>query len=739
MILAAVCSLICLSTLTAAQILAQTWTATGSLTYARNFHTATQLTNGNLIVGGQDINSVVLNTAELYNATTGLWTVTGSLTYARYSHTATLLHNGNVLVAGGDSIGNTAEVYNASTGVWTVTSSLTYARDAHTATLLPNGNVLVAGGGANANTAELYNAITGVWTVTGSLTTARYFHTATLLPNGNVLVAGGYGTIGYINTAELYNATTGVWTLTGNLTYARYSHTATLLTNGNVLVAGGDSIGNTAEVYNASTGVWTVTSSLTYARDAHTATLLTNGNVLVAAGYNGDSGDLNSAEVYNSTTGVWTLTSNLTYARYSHTATLLSNGNVLVAGGDSVGNTAEVYFIGFGKILLFFSLKTKFFSLVAGCNMTSFASNGAVVSFAASEPGTVNEACPTGYFGSVIQTCNSGSLNWTYVSGSCSDASYYVYTTQVYNRSSNQWTAVGLMTDERIYHGGVVLNDGSVFVCGGSYGVSTAADTLATTEIYNVTTKTWAASSNMQYGRFFHTVTLLQNGTVLITGGFDTTLTAANTWEIFSAKGATLSTYGTTMNSKRAEHTATLLNDGNVLLCGGYSSYDSSTYWTVSSNYLSSCEIFSYTKHTFNLTTVSMTSARALHTASLLSNGNVLLVGGYIGSIVSGAEIYYYLTQNFSSVPSLNTPRCKHVAFTLSNGGVAVIGGSVGATETNKVEIYDPSSNKWNYTTSMVNSRCSFPPVAFANGDMIIIAGYSGAGQVSAVEILHET
>jgi len=39
--------------------------------------------------------------AELYDPASWTWTATGSLNFARYEHTATLLQNGMVLVAGG--------------------------------------------------------------------------------------------------------------------------------------------------------------------------------------------------------------------------------------------------------------------------------------------------------------------------------------------------------------------------------------------------------------------------------------------------------------------------------------------------------------------------------------------------------------------------------------------------------------------------------------------------------------
>jgi len=68
----------------------------------------------------------------------------------RYFHTATLLTNGQVLVAGGEDSSfeptGSAELYDPATGIWTATGSLGTGRQMHTATLLPNGMVLVVGG-----------------------------------------------------------------------------------------------------------------------------------------------------------------------------------------------------------------------------------------------------------------------------------------------------------------------------------------------------------------------------------------------------------------------------------------------------------------------------------------------------------------------------------------------------------------------------------------------------------------
>jgi N-acetylneuraminic acid mutarotase len=338
------------------------WAPTGSLSSARTSHTATLLSNGEVLVAGGGNSTGALTGAELYNPATGKWNVSGGMATARGSHTATLLPNGQVLVAGGVGNGSspfapscvaTAELYNPSTGQWTATGSMTKPRGNHTATLLNDGSVLIAGGFCSGgftypdNSAEIYNPTSGTWKATGNMNVARAGTAAAVLANGQTLISGGNSTSAGGISAELYDPSTGNWTLTASMNVYRPNLAATLLSNGDVLVFGGTQLASSAsEFYNPATGAWTRTGQFLVApsRSGHTLTSLGNGEALVAGGREKYS-FTSYSRVYNSATNSWPTTGagHMGAVRSGHTATLLPNGQVLAAGGFDVSGVTVTF------------------------------------------------------------------------------------------------------------------------------------------------------------------------------------------------------------------------------------------------------------------------------------------------------------------------------------------------------------------------------------------------------------
>src|SRR5262249_32314401 len=129
-----------------------TFTPAGNLAVPREFHTATLLPNGKVLIagghsiagsltpGGQTSPFQSWESAELYDPVTSTSRATGSMAPPRSMHTATLLNNRPILIAGASRF-QTAELYDPSTGPFSAAGEMTEP-GAETATLLANGKVL---------------------------------------------------------------------------------------------------------------------------------------------------------------------------------------------------------------------------------------------------------------------------------------------------------------------------------------------------------------------------------------------------------------------------------------------------------------------------------------------------------------------------------------------------------------------------------------------------------------------
>jgi N-acetylneuraminic acid mutarotase len=79
------------------------------------------------------------------------------------------------------------------------------------------------------------------------------------------------------------------------------------------------------------------------------------------------------------------------------------------------------------------------------------------------------------------------------------------------------WSKSGSMINARFDHTATVLQNGKVLVAGGYNG----SHVISSAELYDPSTGTWTTTGSMSYIRFRHTASLLANGKVLVAGGFD--------------------------------------------------------------------------------------------------------------------------------------------------------------------------------------------------------------------------
>jgi len=125
-----------------------------------------------------------------------------------------------------------------------------------------------------------------------------------------------------------------------------------------------------------------------------------------------------------------------------------------------------------------------------------------------------------------------------------------------------------------------------------------------------------------------------------------------------------------------------------------------------------------------------MTAARRMHTATLLPDDKVLIVGGYgAGGVLASAELFDPRTGTFTPTGSLTTARGGHTAILLATGKVLIVGGYGWNTypDIAPAELYDPVTASFASAGNYVGrGGCDFcvPSVLLADGGVLFPGQY---------------
>ena len=173
------------------------------------------------------------------------------------------------------------------------------------------------------------------------------------------------------------------------------------------------------------------------------------------------------------------------------------------------------------------------------------------------------------------------------------------------------------------------------------------------------------------------------------------------------------------MNKARAFFTATKLLNGDVLVAGGYDG-------TIFPPNFPDAEIYNW--HTGEWTLISpMNSARAAAVDVRLEDGRVLVIGGADAdfNFLDSAEIYDPSTGTWSFTGSMNEPRFEDFVAVLLPGRKVLIAGGFGPpfNALNSAEIYDEATNTWTPTGSMNVARAEFAYVVLHDGRVLAVGG----------------
>ncbi|HWD91346.1 MAG TPA: kelch repeat-containing protein [Verrucomicrobiae bacterium] len=215
-----------------------------------------------------------------------------------------------------------------------------------------------------------------------------------------------------------------------------------------------------------------------------------------------------------------------------------------------------------------------------------------------------------------------------------------------------------------------------------------------------------------------HTATLLQNGKILVAGGFTGT-TAINTAELYDPASGTWTPTGS-LNVPRSGHTATLLRNDKVLVVGGYNT-----------DYLTSAELYDPVSGTWALTGP-VHVGRYAFTATLMLDGKVLVAGGSSNNTnTPTAELYDPATESWTQTGNLHDGRVEPTATLLPDGRVLVAGGLgnptnfSGAPVLSSMELYDPLVGTWSQTGPLTQARLGHTATLLPNGLVLLTGGGS--------------
>ena len=228
----------------------------------------------------------------------------------------------------------------------------------------------------------------------------------------------------------------------------------------------------------------------------------------------------------------------------------------------------------------------------------------------------------------------------------------------------------------------------------------------------------WVPTGNLNIGRTGHTATLLPNGRVLVVGGSGEA-NILDSAELYDPATGKWSVTGN-LSRPRAGHTATLLGDGRVLVAGG------ATSTGLPFAYTESAEVYDPATGVWTLTG-GMSTNRGDHTATLLTNGKVLVAGGYGSDTLGSAELYDPVVGTWTPTGNLKVARYGHTATLLHDATVLAAGGSDDgdlASTLNAAESYDSASGTWSLAPSLLASVIAHTSTLLGNGEILVAGGY---------------
>lgn len=253
------------------------------------------------------------------------------------------------------------------------------------------------------------------------------------------------------------------------------------------------------------------------------------------------------------------------------------------------------------------------------------------------------------------------------------------------------------------------LTEGTVLLAGGQNGV-----TLGSASVFDRTTLEWTAVDPMLQARRDFAAVELGPGVVLAIGGAQD-LEDEGTRELATVERFESGHWQplASLHGPRSFHTATVLSDGRVLVAGGVHS----------GALLASAELYDPATDAWSVL-APMHHPRAEHTATVLADGRVLVLGGDDGG--ASAELFDPDAGTWTDAADMPVPRLLHVAARLPSGRVLVTSGA--GSDGLTTELFDPGENAWLPAPPPTVRRIHAQGVTLRNGSVALVGGENDHG-----------
>ncbi len=328
------------------------------------------------------------------------------------------------------------------------------------------------------------------------------------------------------------------------------------------------------------------------------------------------------------------------------------------------------------------------------------------------------------------------------VVGGTIDGRMSIGSCEIYDPDEDSWKAAANLEQKRMRHSAELLPSGKVLVSGGYVGTEeghpsllmdynrTDAYSLSTTEIFDPLSDTWEAGPELGQIGFWQASQVLPDGRVLLMGGINEEVGAVAYCEIFDPDDNIWSD-AAPMNIPRARAIVTLLDDGSVLVTGGHDAIDKVPF--------DSCERYYPDEDRWEVVSP-MNRGRGYHSAVLLNDGQVLVSGGFSGLDLpdwQDGEIYDPVEDTWEMTSEMAFPRHNQLSVVLPGGQAVIMCGSNCATGMchSGFEYYDPEIDAWKDTNLVVMGRKWATATELDNGKVLIVGGLSCNEPTANVEI----